>query len=178
MFIFSFGEETPSLHGGVRINFQIGRKCATKVGSFYFIFLVTSGMRQLPLERGNRDLLDRRTKLANCHGVFQRQRLSAFLIFRTVAVLRALIEAGDESGIDSFRRNFILDGLAKALNQTDDDDDQGDSDHHAEDSEKAAQLVRPYRVERQLKVLFEILLHVIPSFPPAALRWDLVAPRA
>ena len=73
--------------------------------------------------------------------------------------MRALIETRNESGVDSFGNDFVLDGLAKTLHQADDEDDERDADHHAEDREEAAQLVRANRVQREMEIFAKITLH-------------------
>src|ERR1700728_3187720 len=135
-------------------------------------------MGKLPLKRGNRDLFDGRTELANRHGIVQRQRLANLLILRTMPVLRPLVETRYESSIDALGGNFFLNGLSKTLNQADHQDNQRDSDHHPQNGEEATELMRSNSIKRQLKVFFEILLHDIPSFRPVVLRSDLAARRA
>ena len=49
--------------------------------------------------------------------------------------------------------------LAKAFHQSHNKNDERDSNHHAKNGKKAAQFVRPHCIKRELKVLFEVLLH-------------------
>ena len=74
-----------------------------------------------------------------------------------------------------FRGDFVLNRGPKALNQTDDQNDERYANHHAEDGEKAAQLVGAHGVEGELKIFAEVLCIAYPKFRPAALRWGQVS---
>src|ERR1700747_2244577 len=179
MFVLRFGEKAPGLHCGVGINREICGEGAAKIRAFDDVALVARNMRELPLESRHRNFLDCGGKLANRHRVGERKRLAQLLLFRPAAILRSLIEARNESRIDTFPNDFILDGLTKPLYQAHDEDNQRDSDHHAEDGEEAAKLMCPNRIERKLKIFSKVALHRVGlSFPLGALRWAPAATRA
>src|ERR1700733_14965139 len=108
MLIFRCRKETARFHRGVLINLQISRKRSTEISPFDFILLITRRVSELPLERGNCDLLDRGTELADSHGIFQRQRLPKFLLFRPMAILGSLIEPRHKRSIDSLSSKFVF----------------------------------------------------------------------
>ena len=93
-----------------------------------------------------------------------------------MAVLGALIEPRDKSGVDSFRGNFVLNRLAKAFHQSHHKNNERDSDHHTKNGKKTAQLVRAHGVKRELKVFFEVLLHS-HSLVFRAQSFDWIQPR-
>ena len=106
-------------------------------------------MGQLPLERRDGDFFYSGTEFADRIGVFQGQLLAQFFIFGVASIFGPLFEARNEGSVNSFGGDFILDGLAKSLDQADDQNDQRDPNHHAKDGEKAPQLVRADRVESE-----------------------------
>ena len=72
----------------------------------------------------------------------------------TLVTDRRNLEHDEDVGaeIEDFLRNVAVDAVDKG----DDGDDGGDSDHHAEQSERGAQFVRPQRQERDLDRLGDV----------------------